>query len=64
MPTERMYKDMVEHEVTYFHMHNNTRFTVSSRLIPRKGRWVNFFRKYFIYLFNGNDNIYNNIQFI
>lgn len=44
MPSIKQYRDMVQKEVTYFGKHNNTRFTVSSRLIPRKGTWINQWR--------------------
>ncbi|XP_005093143.1 39S ribosomal protein L28, mitochondrial [Aplysia californica] len=44
MPSIKMYKDMVQHEVTYFQYHNNTRFTISSRLIKTPGLWVNHWR--------------------
>ncbi|KAH9490939.1 39S ribosomal protein L28, mitochondrial [Bulinus truncatus] len=44
MPSIKQYKDMVINEVTYFEQHNNSRFTVTSRNIPKWGTWVNFFR--------------------
>ncbi|BFZ15264.1 hypothetical protein BsWGS_18303 [Bradybaena similaris] len=44
MPSLKQIKDMVIHEVTYFDKHHNTRFTVTSRMIPRKGTWVNYWR--------------------
>ncbi|KAK6975941.1 39S ribosomal protein L28 mitochondrial [Biomphalaria glabrata] len=44
MPSLKQMKDMVIHEVTYFERHNNSRFTVTSRNIPRWGTWINYFR--------------------
>ena len=48
MPSIKQYRDMVQKEVTYFGKHNNSRFTVSSRLIPRKGTWINQWSKFMI----------------
>jgi large subunit ribosomal protein L28 len=44
LPTIKQMKDMAMNDVTYFEKHSNTRFTVSSRLIPVMGTWINLWR--------------------
>ncbi|CAG5123137.1 unnamed protein product [Candidula unifasciata] len=44
MPSIKQVKDMIIHEVTYFDKHSHTRFKVTSRLLPHKGTWINFWR--------------------
>ncbi|XP_059141241.1 large ribosomal subunit protein bL28m-like [Physella acuta] len=44
LPSIKQMKDMVLNEVTYLEKHNNGRFTVSSRLIPVRGTWINYWR--------------------